>query len=352
MAGKLIPSAVSPQVRDFFLTAEDLASRRRPAAAAEVAAAMSSYFGTYMQDAGDLADASRRARILRRGPGGRLLPTRRGRRYLETAVEEYYLERGLVESAESPAFRELCRARQGLDIVQHGSLTRGQLESLIRRTRALGPVRILDLGCGLGELGERIAGNAGARLLGVDRAHSAISRAADRGAPETAFVHEDMEAYVSGAPRGSADVVLSIDSLYWVDDLESFLEDVLEVLSPGGCFLCILSEFEDGRGGGKTLSPEDMEIGAALAALAARAEERGDLRVETEDFTAEERALWLGSLALWEEWKESFAAEGRAYLLRNIVREAEYLEASMRRGRGARCLFAVYRGEEVPMSER
>ncbi|MFO7781348.1 MAG: class I SAM-dependent methyltransferase, partial [Spirochaetia bacterium] len=245
--------------------------------------------------------------------------------------------------------RDLCRARQGLDIVQHGSLTRGQLEAVIRRTRALGPGRILDLGCGPGEIGERVAGQAGARLVGVDTAHSALSHAAGRDTPDAAFIHADMEAYVSGAPRGSADVVLSIDSLYWVEALESFLEGVLDVLSPGGCFMCIVSEFEDRRGKGRTLPPEDMEIGAALEALA---EERGDLRVETEDFTHEERALWLGSLALWEEWKDSFIAEGRAYLLRNIVREAEYLERAMREGRGARCLFAVYRGVEAPMSER
>ena len=312
---------------------------------------MPSYFGTRVEDVTGLADECRRARILRRSPGGRLLPTRRGRRYLETAVEEYYLERGLVESAASPAFRNLCRARQGLDVVQHGSLTRDQLVALIRRTRALGPGRILDLGCGIGELGERVAAHAaGARLLGVDSAHSAILHASLRGTPDAAFIHADMETYVSAAPPGSADVVLSIDSLYWVDDLVSFLEGVLEVLSPGGCFLCILSEFEDRRGGGgRTLPAEDLEIGAALSALEA---ERGDLRLETEDFTGEERALWLGSLALWEEWKDSFAAEGRAYLLRNIVREAEYLETSMRRGRGARYLFSVYRGVEAPMSER
>jgi SAM-dependent methyltransferase len=311
---------------------------------------MTSYFGAPVEDVAGFDDACRRARILRRGPGGRLLPTRHGRRYLETAVEDYYLERGLVESAASPAFRNLCRARQGLDVVQHGSLTRDQLAAVIRRTRALGPGRILDLGCGPGELGERVAAHAaGARLLGVDSANSAILHASRRGTPDTAFIHADMETYVSGAPRGSADVVLSIDSLYWVDDLESFLEGVLEVLSPGGCFLCIVSEFEDRRGGGRTLPAEDMEIGAALAALA---EMRGDLRMETEDFTGEERALWLGSLALWEEWKDTFAAEGRAYLLRNIVREAEYLETSMRRGRGARYLFSVYRGVEAPMSER
>lgn len=349
MSRRVSPSVVSPPVRDFFLTAEDLASRHRPAAAGSVAAAMSWYFGTHVEDATELADACRRARLLRRGVRGCLLPTRRGRRYLEAAVEEYYLERGLVESSDSPAFRELCRARQGLDAVQHGSLTHRQLEAIVSRTRALGPGRILDLGCGIGELGEHIAGRAGARLLGIDRAHSAISRAAHRGTPDTAFIDADMEAYASGAPRGSADVVLSIDALYWVKDLVSFLDDVREILSPGGCFMCLLSEFEDGRGGGRTLPPEDMEIGAALEALEA---ERGDLRVETEDFTGEERSLWLESLALWEEWKDAFAAEGRGYLLRNIVREAEYLEAAMRRGLGARCLFAVYRGGGAPMSER
>lgn len=349
MAARLSPAELSPPARDFFLTAEDLSSRRRSAAAGGVASAMTSYFGTHVEDATKLADACRRARLLRRGPRGCLLPTRRGRRYLETAVEEYYLERGLVESAASPAFRDLCRARQGLDIVQHGSLTAGQLDATMNRLRAIGPGRILDLGCGMGELGEFVAGRAGARLVGVDRARSAISLAGDRGTADTAFIHADMEAYASVAPRGSADVVLSIDALYWVEDLMSFLGDVFEILSPGGCFMCILSEFEEGRGKGRTLSPQDLEIGAALEVVA---EERGDLRVETEDFTDEERSLWLKSLDLWDEWKDSFAAEGRAYLLRNIVREAEYLEGTMRQGRGARGLFAAYREGAAPMSER
>jgi len=349
MAAQLSPAELSPPARDFFLAAEDLSSRRQPAEAVGVAAAMTSYFGTHVEDATKPAEACRRARLLRRGAGGCLLPTRRGRRSLETAVEEYYLERGLVESAASPAFRDLCRARQGLDMVQHGSLTRGQLDVIMKRVRAIGPGRILDLGCGIGELGEFVAGRAGARLLGVDRARSAISLAGDRGTADTAFIHADMEAYASGAPRSSADVVLSIDALYWVEDVISFLEDVFEILSPGGCFMCIVGEFDEGRYKGRTLPPEEMEIGAALEVVG---EEQSDLRVETEDFTDEERSLWLESLDLWEGWEESFAAEGRAYLLRNIVREAEYLEGAMRHGRGARRLFAVYREGGAPMSER
>ncbi len=349
MAVQRSPAELSPPARDFFLTAEDLASRRQSAAAGGVASAMASYFGSHVEDATKLEDACRRARLLRRGARGCLLPTRRGRRYLETAVEEYYLERGLVESAASPAFCDLCRARQGLDVVQHGSLTGSQLDAVMNRVRALGPARILDLGCGMGELGEFVAGRAGARLLGVDRARSAISLAGDRGTADTAFIHADMEAYASGAPRGSADVVLSIDALYWVEDLISFFGDIFEILSPGGCFMCVVSEFEEGRGKGRTLPPEEMETGAALEVVA---EERGELRVETEDFTDEERALWLESLDLWEGWQDTFAAEGRAYLLRNVVREAEFLEGAMRHGRGARRLFAAYREGAAPMSER
>lgn len=349
MAAQRSPAQLSPVARDFFLTAEDLASRQRPAAANGVAAAMTSYFGSHVGDPTGLVEACRRARLLRRGARDCLLPTRRGRRYLETAVEEYYLERGLVESTESPAFRELSLARQGLEVVQHGSLTRSQLEAIIDYARALNPARILDLGCGAGEPGTLIAAHTDARLLGVDRSASAVTRAEESGRDGTAFIRADMQAYASGAPRGSPDVVLAIDALYWVDDPDSFLRDIFEILTPGGCFMCISSEFEEKRSRGETLPPQDTEVGAALEALA---EERGDLRVETRDFTDEERSLWLESLELGEEWEEAFSAEGRAYLLRNIVREAEYLEQAMRQGRGARYLFAVYRAGAAPMSVR
>ncbi len=346
---------LSSEARDFFLAAEDLASRGRSTSERAVADAMASYFGSLVTDPAELAGACRSARLLRRGlrgelrkwlegrAGGSLLPTRRGRRYLETAVDEYYLERGLAESAESAAFRDLCRARQGLGVVQHGSLTAAQLQAIIGHVQVARPARVLDLGCGVGEPGMLIAGACGARLLGVDRSTSAVSLAERSAAGNASFILADLEAYSSSAPRGSADVVLAIDALYWTENLESLLSDVFEILSPGGCFLCISSEFDETRSGAAALAPHDMEIGAALEAVS---EERGDLRVESRDFTEEERSLWLGSLALCEGWEEAFTAEGRAYLLRNIVREAEYLESAMRHGRGARRLFAAYRGDD------
>jgi SAM-dependent methyltransferase len=227
-------------------------------------------------------------------------------------------------------------------VVQHGSLTYSQLQAIIGHVQAVRPARVLDLGCGVGEPGVLIARAGGAGLLGVDRCTSAISLAERSATRDASFILADLEAYSSRAPRDSADVVLAIDALYWTEDLESLLKDVFEIVTPGGCFLCISSEFDETRSGAAVLAPDEMEIGAALEAVS---EERGDLRVESRDFTEEERSLWLGSLALCEEWEEAFTAEGRAYLLRNIVREAEYLESSMRHGRGARRLFAAYRAD-------
>ncbi|MFP4374370.1 MAG: class I SAM-dependent methyltransferase, partial [Spirochaetaceae bacterium] len=280
---------------------------------------------------------------------GCLLPTLRGRRYLETAVEEYYLERGLVESARSSAFRDLCRARQGLEVVQHGSLTGAQLSAVCERVRMLRPRSVLDLGCGVGEVGTVVAARTGARLFGVDRSASAISHARESGYPGAAFLRADMETYVESAPRGSVDLVLAIDALYWIDDMRSVLSDVIEILAPGGRLLCVSSEFDESRSGGEPCAPEETEVGAALEELS---RERTDLHVETLDFTDEERSLWLGSLSLCDEWEEAFAAEGRAYLLRNIVREAEFLEKAMRNGRGGRFLYVVSRAGGAPMSER
>ncbi|MFB6091378.1 MAG: trans-aconitate 2-methyltransferase [Haloquadratum sp.] len=118
--------------------------------------------------------------------------------------------------------------------------------------------RILDLGCGTGHLTERIA-EAGADVVGVDRAEEMIATARDRH-PDLPFVRADARE-VADAVDGPFDAVFSNAVLHWIDDQDAVTASVADVLRPGGRFVAELG----GAG----------NVSAVVGAVEAELRERG-----------------------------------------------------------------------------
>ena len=91
--------------------------------------------------------------------------------------------------------------------------------------------RVIDLGCGPGELTRLAHDRLGAReTLGVDSSAAMLARAAAHAGGGVAFVQGDL-----GAFSGSGfDVVLSNAAIHWVPDHERLLARLAALLSPGG----------------------------------------------------------------------------------------------------------------------
>ncbi|MGH2916727.1 MAG: class I SAM-dependent methyltransferase [Solirubrobacteraceae bacterium] len=93
--------------------------------------------------------------------------------------------------------------------------------------------RVLDLGCGEGDLAARLAGT-GAIVTGVEVAQRALDRARAR--------HPELAPTLALAPidgplpfdDGSFDVVLASEVIEHVADTERWLSEVWRVLAPGG----------------------------------------------------------------------------------------------------------------------
>lgn len=120
--------------------------------------------------------------------------------------------------------------------------------------------RILDLGCGSGQLTRAIA-ESGARVTGLDNSASMINTA--RGEyPDVSFVLADAKDFSFEEPF---DAVFSNAALHWVKPPEKVIECVAQCLRPGGRFVAELGGkgnvrriFDAAEAAGRELAGRDV----------------------------------------------------------------------------------------------
>ncbi len=91
--------------------------------------------------------------------------------------------------------------------------------------------RILDLGCGDGQLTARIAAG-GVQIVGVDSSAAMVSAARARG-----IIADQAGAEALPHPEASFDAVFSNAALHWVRDQDAMMAEVNRVLRPHGRFV-------------------------------------------------------------------------------------------------------------------
>jgi trans-aconitate 2-methyltransferase len=103
------------------------------------------------------------------------------------------------------------------------------LVAMIERTPA---PRVIDLGCGTGELTAELHDALGAReTLGFERSANMLARAKDLARPGLRFAQGDIADFADDARW---DVVLSNAALQWLPDHERLLPRVAAAVAPGG----------------------------------------------------------------------------------------------------------------------
>lgn len=103
--------------------------------------------------------------------------------------------------------------------------------SLVELLRPQAGERILDIGCGTGQLTAEIA-KSGAIVVGLDSSEEML-RQARRNYPELMFVRADASTFRLDQ---AFDAVFSNAALHWVKNAEAAVQSIARVLRPGGRF--------------------------------------------------------------------------------------------------------------------
>ena len=219
----------------------------------------------------------------------------------------------LLQCDSSKTYRVFCREVYGRDLCQANMVDEEQLQKLIDVADLKRSDKVLDLGCGLGYTSEYINEVSGASVLGIDFASGAIDAATLRTSEKQKFLQFKYGNLNSLAlTPAKFDCILSIDTLYFVNDLYKVIEELKDLLTPSGKILVFYSsrtEDENKR------SPELNDLGKALTKM--------NFIYQTWNFTENERKVWELTKSVAISLKDDFKREGNNEILKGRIAEAD-----------------------------
>jgi ubiquinone/menaquinone biosynthesis C-methylase UbiE len=255
--------------------------------------------------------------------------TERGRPLAEGYYAErpdhfwYYYQHYYPAAQASRAHSQLCERVFGKDLTQDGQADMDSVNDLISYLEIGEGDKVLDLGCGAGGISEYLSDATGAHVTGLDYAATAIETATNRtsGKEERlAFVQGDMNSL--DFAENSFDKIVSIDTIYWVADIDNALASIGKLIKPGGrigIFVANTPLMDD--------SPDAYNLHGTWIA---KSLSKLSLSYDAYDYTESFLSFWpkLKEVAL--DLRDDFIAEGNEVIFDSFMLDADedYLPAA------------------------
>lgn len=147
-----------------------------------------------------------------------------------------------MSDARNPQAEQMGDESMARNLAHQAEAIWPQEQRLFDRYRLPERPRILDLGCGTGEITRRLAGRfPGATLLGVDILEANLARARSQGDAGGRIAYRAGDAFALDCPDAGFDLVVCRHMSQAVPGFPQVLAEITRVLAPGG-WLHLLSE--------------------------------------------------------------------------------------------------------------
>lgn len=208
-------------------------------------------------------------------------------------------------AANSAAHSRFCEAVYGRDLCQHGMM---DIEEMAFVAKLLEPDdSVLEIGCSNGRITEYLHEQAGCRILGVDYADVAIEQALERtGDKRESLDFRSLDLIHDALPADAHDVILAIDSIYFMGDYGATLKKLNKSLKPGGRIIIAAFQVKEDSDPDTVLLPRHTRMSQALQQLS--------FNYVQHDFTRNVRAHWIKNYDFSRRLEAEFRAEGNAFL--------------------------------------
>lgn len=209
-----------------------------------------------------------------------------------SAYEDFY-----SMTAKSDAFGEYCREAFGEDFSQDGFSDISQIKRIMDMFPERPHLHILDIGCGSGKLLDYLKQKLSCHIHGFDYSENAIKIAKLINDSNSDFRVGVMDE--TDYPDESFDVVLSMDSIYFTQDMPSLVRKIFRWLKPNGVFI---AGYQEGDVMPKTESADTSEI--------AKSFRKNGIDYSFEDITPDTYDLLLRKREVIQKYKSRFEDEG------------------------------------------
>jgi ubiquinone/menaquinone biosynthesis C-methylase UbiE len=246
----------------------------------------------------------------------------------------YYYQHFYAAAQASQAHSQLCERVFGQDLTQEGQADMKAIHGLMAHLQIAADERVLDLGCGAGGIAEYLSDQTGARVTGLDYAATAIAVASER----TRARRERLD-FVQGDINdlqfadGSFDKVISIDTIYWVADMDLALASIARLTAPGGRIAIFIADEGSGGASPGATQAQDTEVARSLQRLG--------LDYEIHDYSEEFLAFWPRLKQVLLELRDAFIAEGNEVIFESLMNDCDDYIPPGEAGRLRRYLYIV-----------
>jgi SAM-dependent methyltransferase len=132
--------------------------------------------------------------------------------------------------------------------------------------------------------------------------------------------------------EGSFDAIISIDTLYFVENIEATVKKLKKLLKSLTGRLAIFYDQSINSDQSKDiLLPENTTVGKALR--------NSDMTYQTLDFTANSRLIWIREIEATEGLKDLFIKEGNTDIYEDRAKDAKQTLESIETGRQVRYFY-------------
>ena len=213
----------------------------------------------------------------------------------------------------SEAHALFCEKVYGRNLCQHGLADVFQLNKLLEALQLKTGERVLDLGCGNGFITEYLQAETGAFFHGVDISAEAVRQAQSRTKNGRLTFSVGNMNRLQFEPH-VFDCAVAIDTLYYVDNPEETLKQIVSIVKTGGRVGIFFTQWINHLAARENLLPENTDLAKIL--------KKYDLKFRALDLTENEAEHWRKKVEVLEELKPRFEREGNLKLYNYRYSEA------------------------------